>query len=54
MNMIGGAANIQRNTTLPANDTAEVRVNPFADVGRDRRKAVFRAEHEMVMKADMC
>ena len=53
MNMVGGAADLERYTSETPNDAAEVRVNARANRVDERRHAFFRTEDQVVVKADV-
>ncbi len=49
--MIRDSADFQRHSVQSANDAAEIGMNAIPHIRRDQRRTIFRAEHEMVMKA---
>ena len=54
MNMIGGAADGLGHAVDGAYRAAKIRVQSFAPRVGDQWLAVFRAEDEVIMKAQMC
>jgi hypothetical protein len=53
MYVIGGTTDLEANPVQSANDASEVCMNAFAYLRVDGRNPIFRAEHEMVVKAHM-
>lgn len=51
VNMIGGAADLERDSAFTADDSAEVFPQTLADVRGDEGSAMFGAEDEVVMEA---
>ena len=54
MDVIGDAADFERNPADIAKDYTEIRMNGRAQFAPEKRITIFRAEHEVIEKARVC